>query len=107
MDRVAKRLAEKNIDDKLTVSTVSELFASYAKRASAIKRGEWDFSVEEQEENTAIEDEIPEELMESEEDRLLDEKDREESARLDKILNWLFVGALAAVGFAFVWFFLL
>ena len=107
MDRVAKRLADKNIDDKLTVSTVSELFASYAKRAAAIKRGEWDFDAEQEELSSPEEEEIPEELRESEEDRLLDEKDKKESEKLDKVLNWLFFGTLIALGFIFVWFFIL
>ena len=61
--------------------------------------GTYDFALDEVESDEGF-DEIPEELQETEEDRLLDEKEAEANAKLDKFLNWAWVGvAIAVVGF--------
>ena len=91
--------AAANIDDRVTVATMTEMFESSAKRAQAIKEGTYDFALDEVESDEGF-DEIPEELQETEEDRLLDEKEAEANAKLDKFLNWAWVGvAIAVVGF--------
>ena len=74
-------------------------------RAEKIKSGSYDFS-----EDTPCEDEdseIPEELLETEEDRELDRKDKEAEARLDKFMNWAWVGFGIAFVAYLVWFFFL
>lgn len=96
---VAERMSAANIDDRVTVATMTEMFESSAKRAQAIKEGTYDFALDEVESDEGF-DEIPEELQETEEDRLLDEKEAEANAKLDKFLNWAWVGvAIAVVGF--------
>ena len=96
---VAERMSAANIDDRVTVATMTEMFESSAKRAQSIKEGTYDFALDEVESDEGF-DEIPEELQETEEDRLLDEKEAEANAKLDKFLNWAWVGvAIALVGF--------
>jgi len=104
MDRITKKMSDKNIDDKLTVSTVTRLFEGFAKRAGAIKRGEWDFSRDEEDTNDAEGfEEIPEELRETEEDKALDEREAELVGKVDKVLNWVWAGVLIGVVAFVIW----
>lgn len=99
MDRLTKKMSAANIDDRVAVATVTEILAKSAERAQLIKDGLYDFSLDENEDEESF-DEIPEELMETEEDRLLDQKDAEANAKFDKFMNWMWIGvAVAAAGF--------
>jgi hypothetical protein len=78
------------------------LLLKAAKRAAAIKDGEYDFALDEVAEQETAEgeeategfDEIPEELLESEEDAELDRRDAEIGKKFDKVLNWVWVAVL-------------
>ena len=61
-----------------------------------IKEGTYDFALDDVEDGF---DEIPEELQETEEDRILDEKEKAANEKFDKLMNklWIVVGAVAAV----------
>lgn len=97
IDRLASKMSRANTDDKATLTTVTELLRSSAERATAIKDGTYDFSLDEVEEEDY---EIPEDMKESEEDRALDEKERERTAKFDKVMNWVWLAVLvAAIGF--------
>jgi hypothetical protein len=99
MDKLTKKLSDKNIDDRFTVETVTAMFEDAARRAASIKDGTYDFSLDEVSEEESFED-IPEELAETEEDRALDEKEREEAKRFDGFMNWVWLGVLiGALGF--------
>ena len=104
MDRISAELSAKNVDDKVTVTTVTELLADSAKRAKLIKDGNYDFSLDDSEDPDALED-VPEELLESEEDKELDRKEEESLKKFDKVMNWVwlavFVGVLAAMVYFF------
>lgn len=99
MDRLTAKMSAANIDDRVTVDTVTAMLSENAERAQKIKDGTYDFALDDEKANEGI-DEIPEELMETEEDRLLDEKEAEANAKLDEFLNWAWIGAgIAAAGF--------
>ena len=99
MDEITKRMSQANVDDGITVDAMTALLARSAERAQKIKEGSYDFSLDEAEDVEDSFDEIPEELQETEEDRLLDEKEAEANRKFDRILNWMWVGvAIAAVG---------
>ena len=103
MDKLTEAVSRANIDDKPTVATVTELLATSAERAAAIKNDSYDFSLDEVEEEDY---EIPEDMKETEEDRALDEKERIRVEKFDKILNWLWAAVfVAAVGFVVWWLF--
>lgn len=102
MDNLTARMSAANIDDRFTVETVTEMLAQSAERAQKIKDGTYDFSLDEAKENEGLED-IPEELQETEEDRLLDEKDAEAIAKFDKVMNWLWVGVGIAAAGLIIW----
>ncbi len=98
MDRISKKMAGNNVDDTLVLKTVEEIMTEARARAEKIKSGSYDFS-----EDTPCEDEdseIPEELLETEEDRELDRKEAEKNKKLDKITNIVcFVMLAIAFGF--------
>ncbi len=96
MDALTEKMSKANIDDRVTVATVTELLADSARRAEAIKDGTYDFSADGLEDEESFE-EIPDELKETEEDRLLDEKDAEEAKKIDKMINYMWIGVGIAV----------
>ena len=99
MDSLTARMSAANVDDRFTVATVTEMLSECAERAQKIKEGSYDFSLDEERANEGM-DEIPEELQETEEDRLLDEKEAASNAKFDKVMNWLWIGVgIGAVGF--------
>lgn len=106
MDRLAANLSEKNIDDSVTLAAMDDILKHAAARATLIKAGKYDFSKDEENEEEILE-ELPEDMLESEEDKELDARDIERANKLDKILNWVWAGVLvAAVAFLAWWFFL-
>jgi hypothetical protein len=88
--------------DSVTYSLVSSLIIDATKRAKAIKAGTYDFSLDENEDEEGF-DEIPEELLESEEDIALDKKDEENMKKFDKVYNIILIVALIALGGMIVW----
>ena len=101
MQALTEKMSSANIDDRFTVDTVTKILSDSAVRAQKIKEGTYDFALDEQEDEGF--DEIPEELQETEEDRLLDEKEAEDNAKFDKFMNklWIVLG-IAAAGYV-IW----
>ena len=93
MARLGDKMA--NFDpDSMTYRIVSVIMAKAAARAKAIKAGTYDFALDEVEEEGF--DEIPEELLETEEDRALDEQDEEAQRKFDSVFNWVSFGLVTA-----------
>lgn len=102
MQSLTERMSSANVDDRVTVATVTDLLAESAKRAQKIKDGSYDFALDEAVDPEELE-EIPEELRESEEDRLLDEKEAAANAKFDKFLNWMWIGAGIGAAAFIIW----
>lgn len=98
MQTLTEKMSAANIDDRFTVNTVTKILSDSAVRAQKIKEGTYDFALDEAEDSESF-DEIPEELQETEDDKLLDEKDAEANAKFDKFMNklWIAIGIVAAV----------
>ena len=98
MTRIGEALSRSNSDDSEVLDTVNSIFAEASDRAEKIKAGVYDFDAEavvsDEEE---CEDTIPEDLLESEEDRLLDEKEAKTNKKLDTILTWVMTAVFIAV----------
>ena len=89
IESLGKKMASFGKDDLITVDTVRKILEKSAKRAAAIKDGSYDFALDEAEETDEEGfDEVPEELLESEEDKALDAKEAAVSKKMDKVLNW-------------------
>ncbi len=91
MEALTAKMSGANIDDRVTVDTMTSLLKDSAKRAQEIKDGTYDFKLDEVTEDEGF-DEIPEELQETEEDRLLDKKDEEAAKKFDKVMNFMWIG---------------
>lgn len=97
IDRISKKMTAAKVDDGLVLRTVSELMTSARERREQIRRGEYDFS---EDEVTEENDEIPKELLESEEDAAAEKRAAEKNKKYDKITNIICaVLAIAALGF--------
>lgn len=96
MDRISKKLTSSGQTDELVLKSVGEIMEQASSRAKKIQEGAYDFSAEEAEESDE-EQQIPEELRETEEDKELDRKEAERSKRFDKIINWVSAALLAGV----------
>ena len=94
-DTLAERLEKFGNEDSAVLEKVGELFSQAKERAELIKSGDYDFSAEEAPEEEV--EEIPEELRETEEDRLLDEEEAKENKKIDKITTIICGVAFVAV----------
>lgn len=94
MDKIGAKLADNNTDDETVLYAVNEIFSEAGERAEKIKNGTYDFSEDEKNEEG---DDIPEELLESEEDKALDEKEVKANKLFDSIFNWVFAAAIVGV----------
>lgn len=88
--------------DEITYTIVSELILNASERAKQIKEGTYDFSVDDVAEEDEL-DEIPEELLESEEDKEKDRLDEEKMKKFDKIYNIILTIALIACAGVIIW----
>ena len=76
--------------DGVTYRIVSSLMIDASERAKAIKEGSYDFALDEQTSEDEM-DEIPEELLESEEDIEKDKEDEEKLKKFDKVYNIILI----------------
>ena len=93
--------ASVEISDTLAFNAFAEIIGSASERAEKIKSGEYDFSLDEAEEEGF--DEIPEELRETEEDKALDEKEAKVGAVIEKVTSWICGAMIAAVVLFFIY----
>ena len=104
LDELNATVLKNNIDNRAVVESITAILASGAERARKIKDGTFDFDSESDEANEE-EFDITEELEESEEDRLLDEKDAEVQKRFDKITS-IISGVIFALAIGYmIWYF--
>ena len=83
--------------DAVTYRMMNEILVTATQRAMEIKDGTYDFARDDEEDNEGF-DEIPEELLESEEDIELDKKDEEKAKKFDKVYNIILAILLTAFG---------
>jgi uncharacterized protein YlaI len=112
IDRLGKKATTFGKDDPATLSTMKGILMNAAKRAAAIKDGEYDFDLDENpappegEEETEGFDEIPEELRETEEDRIADEKEAAVNKKWDKIITIVaavvFIAVIGYLAYRFI-----
>ena len=88
--------------DAVTYRMMSEILITTTQRAMEIKDGTYDFARDDEEDNEGY-DEIPEELLESEEDIELDKKDEEKAKKFDKVYSIILTISLIALGGMIVW----
>ena len=88
--------------DAVTYRMMNEILVTATQRVMEIKDGTYDFARDDEEDNEGF-DEIPEELLESEEDIELDKKDEEKAKKFDKVYSIILTISLIALGGMIVW----
>ncbi len=103
MKKLGDHLARNGCEDNAVIETMHGMMNRAGARAKEIDEGVYDFDKDAaaQPEEELVE--IPEELQETEEDRALDEKEKEAEKKMDKILNWAWVAVFAIFGAAFAY----
>ena len=101
MQKLTDTMSASNVDERVVMETVTNMLEDCAKRAQKIKEGTYDFALDDQSDEGEYE--IPTELHETEEDRLLDEKDKAASEKFDKLMNWAWIGVGIAVAAIVIW----
>ena len=87
--------------DSVTSTIVRSLMVDASERAKAIKDGSYDFSLDENPEDGGL-DEIPEDMLESEEDIEKDKADEEKVKKFDKVYNIILTCTLVLTGIVVV-----
>ena len=101
MDRIGRKLADSDAD-RGTFKAVNNILTDAAARATAIKEGTYDFALDSEENGEEL-TEIPEELLETEEDRLLDAEDEKKNAKFNKIFDIVAYSAFGVVMIYIIW----
>ena len=102
MENLTNKMSVANIDDRFTIEATTRILADSAVRAQKINEGTYDFSLDDVEDEESF-DEIPEDLQETEEDKLLDEKEAAANAKFDKLMNKLWIVLGAGAGAYIIW----
>lgn len=89
-----------NTGDTQVIDTVNAIIKDAAKRAEAIRTGEYDFAADE--ENNEEEFVIAEDMLETEEDKALDEKEAKTNKIIDTVTAWASGIALVAAVVYFI-----
>lgn len=101
---LGESLTRGNTCDEQVIGTVNEIIKNATERCEKIADGSYDFSLDEKGDEEEFD--ITDDIKESEEDRLQDEKDAKAAKILDTITSWaagiIFVGAVAFFIFKFV-----
>ncbi len=95
-DRISDKLAANPVSDSSVNDAVTNILNFAAERAERIKDGTYDFSVDDALASEELE-EIPEELLETDEDKAKDERDELAAKRLDKIMNFVYAAIFVGV----------
>ena len=102
MDKIGKIMADGD-PDGVTLETVSEIMLAAGERAKAIKDGNYDFSLDETDSDNGGLEDIPEDMLESEEDKEQDKIDEEKNKKFEKFYNGFLIGAIIACVAFVVW----
>lgn len=88
MALLGKTLADNDNGDTTVLDALTDIMTAAGERAEKIRDGSYDFSLDSVEVTDGF-DEIPEELKESEEDKIKDKRDEKINRILDKVTSWI------------------
>ena len=101
MDQVSRIMA-KNEPDGVTYSIISKIMVDAAVRGKLIKKGVYDFARDELPYEDELED-IPEDLLESEDDAKKDEIEAKKNERFNKVYNIILYTLLGLTAGVVIW----
>lgn len=86
MAKLGETVGDKSVDDDAVIEAVEEIFKTATERAQAIKDGTYDFALDDSDSSDGF-DEIPEELLETEEDKKQTEREEEVNRKFNKVMD--------------------
>ncbi len=101
MARLGKTISDNSIDDIAVIEATEEIFKSASERISKIKDGSYDFTLDGEEDSEDELLEIPEELLETEEDKKKTEAEAEYNRKFNKVMDIVTASVFVAAGIAF------
>ena len=101
MARLGENVSNNSLGDGIVLKTVEDIFKSANERAEKIKAGTYDFALDEIEEESVL-DEIPEELLETEEDKKKTEREEAINKKFGKIMDIVTIATCAAAFVALI-----
>ena len=100
MDKIGQTMANGD-PDSVTYETVVEIMSSAGERAKAIKEGTYDFALDGEDDDGL--DEIPEDMLESDEDKEKDKIEEEKNKKFEKFYNGFLIGAIVVCVLFILW----
>ncbi len=107
MARLGQTVGNVSAGDEIVLETVEEIFRTATERAEKIKLGTYDFSLDEAEGEEFELEEIPEELLETEEDKKKTEREAEINKKFNKVMDIITAAVFIAAVAALICFFIL
>ena len=106
MARLGETVGNYSADDAAVLEAVENILRAAADRAEKIKAGAYDFSLDEKEDTDTLE-EIPEELLETEEDKEKTEREEITNRKFNKVMDVItavvFTAAVALLLYFVIW----
>lgn len=103
---IADLMSKNDSEDPIAHNAVRSILMEASVRATSIENGTFSELFESDSLDEEI-DTIPEELLETEEDKELDRQEEIKNQKLDKVFNWISLGVFAAAVVGIVLFFIL
>lgn len=104
INSLVEKISKRNTDDPVTIDTLSGILKEAKERVELIEAGE--YTVDESPDDES-DGHIPEELVETEQDRALDEADAKKNAKLQKVLDFVTFGIIGAAVIALILYFVI
>ena len=105
IERLGKTVSDCSSDDEAVLLAVEGIFKTATERKEKIKAGTYDFSLDDAEEESAFE-EIPEELLETEEDKAATEREEKINKKFGKVMDIITAVVFTAAVALFLYFIL-
>ena len=103
--KLGETVGNNSADDNAVLEAMEDIFKSATERVQAIKDGTYDFSLDEEDESEGLE-EIPEELLETEEDKKATEREEEVNRKFNKVMDVVTALVFAAAAAVMIFYFI-
>lgn len=105
MKRLGESVSANAAEDRAVLEAIEDIFKEASSRADKIRRAEYDFALDEQDGFDGFE-EIPDELLETEEDRKKTEREEETNRKFNKVMDIITAAIFVAAAVVFTLYFI-
>lgn len=105
MAKLGEHVSANSTDDSAVLEALEDIFKESSERAKRIRDGEYDFALDENDGFEGFE-EIPEELLETDEDRKKTEREEETNRKFNKVMDIVTAAIFAAAAVVLILYFI-